>query len=120
MPLSELREVARGRGLPVSGTKTELVERLRGADDAPPAPVDEPPVPEQVPEENTAPARDESFFEVAVPAVRPDRVDQEWLDKCARQVLRRALADGLVPCGDVEHVDTVDGGKRFVFRVPVR
>ncbi len=59
-------------------------------------------------------------FELTVPAVRPEYVNKQWLDKTAKQVLRRALSAGEVPCGDVQHVATVAGGKQFVFRVPVR
>jgi len=120
--VADLRERAKKRGLPTTGNKAELVERLRAADAEPEHKDAEAgaAVPAGDPDASAQEEDEREHFELTVPAVRPDRVDQTWLDRQARVVLRRALDAGRVPCGDVEHTDTVDSGKKFVFRVAVR
>ena len=49
LSLSELRERARKNGIPVSGTKTDLVERLQKAPEQPTDTPDESPLPDTDP-----------------------------------------------------------------------
>ncbi|GAB3115673.1 hypothetical protein GCM10027160_23360 [Streptomyces calidiresistens] len=54
------------------------------------------------------------------PAVKPAAVTEAWLRKGERQTLRRAIEEGLVPCGEVTHHGPDAGGKTWTFTVPVR
>lgn len=105
MTVSELREMAGERDLAKGGTKQELVQRLQGeAGEGAPVAAEE------------VPSR---FHEVDLLAVKPSAVNDEWLRRCEVKVLRRAVAEGLVPCGEVERLGVVDG-KQYRFRVAVR
>jgi hypothetical protein len=139
MLLADLRQLCRDRGVALSGTKAELVERLTAVDvqaveGGGPLPEVSEPVraPDVEPQDDgsagdppdSGPVLDQSdpltYFEAEIPAVRPSAVDERWLLKCERRVLRWALSEGKTPCGEVESLGSAKAGKAWRFRVQVR